>query len=91
MSGAHPVVSQRLHDSDIGDRILRSHETGFYRTDEDKPWEHTLHADPAGLWQAIAAHEEDRPAQYHLRLHGCQDLPNDSRPAFYKLNFAKAA
>ncbi len=64
MSGAHPLVSQRLHGSDIGDRILRSHETGFYRTGEDKPWEHTLHADPAGLWQAIAAHEEDRPPEF---------------------------
>lgn len=64
MSGAHPIVSQRLHGSDIGDRILRSHETGFYRTGEDKPWEHTLHADPAGLWQAIAAHDEDRPPQF---------------------------
>ena len=64
MSGAHPVVSQRLHGSDIGDRILRSHETGFYRTDEDKPWEHTLHADPAGLWEAIAAHDEDRPPEF---------------------------
>ncbi len=64
MSGAHPVVSQRLHGSDIGDRILRSHETGFYRTGEDKPWEHTLHADPAGLWQAIAAHGENRPPQF---------------------------
>ncbi|MFZ1395843.1 MAG: DUF3048 domain-containing protein, partial [Candidatus Promineifilaceae bacterium] len=64
MSGAHPVVSQRLHGSDIGDRILRSHETGFYRTDEDKPWEHTLHADPAGLWQALAVHEENRPPEF---------------------------
>jgi hypothetical protein len=64
MSGAHPVVSQRLHGSDIGDRILRSHETGFYRTGEDKPWEHTLHADPAGLWQAVAAHEEDRAPEF---------------------------
>ncbi|MCA9953824.1 MAG: DUF3048 domain-containing protein [Anaerolineales bacterium] len=64
MSGAHPVVSQRLHGSDIGDRILRSHETGFYRTGEDKPWEHTLHADPAGLWQAIAAHDENRPPEF---------------------------
>lgn len=64
MSGAHPVVSQRLHGSDIGDRILRSHEPGFYRTDEDKPWEHILHADPAGLWQAIAAHGENRPPEF---------------------------
>ncbi len=64
MSGAHPIVSQRLHGSDIGDRILRSHETGFYRTDEDKPWEHTLHAYPAGLWRAVAAHELDQAPEF---------------------------
>jgi hypothetical protein len=64
MSGAHPIVSQRLHRTELKERILRSHETGFYRTEEDKPWEHTLHADPAGLWQALDAHEEDRPPEF---------------------------
>lgn len=64
MSGAHPIVSQRLHSSDIGDLILRSHEPGFYRTGEDKPWEHTLHADPSGLWQAIEAYGEARPPEF---------------------------
>jgi hypothetical protein len=63
MSGAHPIVSQRLHRTELRSRILRSHETGFYRTGEDKPWEHTLHADPAGLWLALDAHEENRPPE----------------------------
>ncbi len=64
MSGAHPIVSQRLHRTEFRSRILRSHETGFYRTGEDKPWEHTLHADPAGLWRALDAHEENRPPEF---------------------------
>ena len=81
MSGAHPVVSQRLHGSDIGDRILRSHETGFYRTGEDKPWEHTLHADPAGLWQALAAHGEDRPPEFTAWLAFSKQLPLGGTPA----------
>jgi hypothetical protein len=81
MSGAHPLVSQRLHGSDIGDRILRSHETGFYRTGEDKPWEHTLHADPAGLWQAIAAHEEDRPPAFTTWMTFSTLLPPGGEPA----------
>ena len=81
MSGAHPVVSQRLHSSDIGDRILRSHETGFYRTGEDKPWEHTLHADPAGLWQALAAHGEDRPPEFTAWMTFSNQLPADGTPA----------
>ena len=81
MSGAHPLVSQRLHGSDIGDRILRSHETGFYRTGEDKPWEHTLHADPAGLWQALAAHQENRPPQFTTWLTFSTLPPPNGEPA----------
>ena len=81
MSGAHPVVSQRLHGSDIGDRILRSHETGFYRTGEDKPWEHTLHADPAGLWQAIEAHGENRPPEFTAWMSFSTLPPPDGQPA----------
>jgi hypothetical protein len=64
MSGTHPLVSQRLHRSDIGDRILRSHVSGFYRTGEDKPHEHTLHADPVGLWQAVETMEQNQPPQF---------------------------
>ncbi|MCB8980496.1 MAG: DUF3048 domain-containing protein [Ardenticatenaceae bacterium] len=81
MSGAHPVVSQRLHASDIGDRILRSHETGFYRTGEDKPWEHTLHADPAGLWQALTAHGENRPPQFTAWMTFSTLPPQGGQPA----------
>jgi hypothetical protein len=58
-SGAHPEVSRRLFASDIRPRILRSNETGYYRTGEDKPWEHTLHGDPVGFWQALAARGEN--------------------------------
>ena len=81
MSGAHPIVSQRLHRSDIGDRILRSHETGFYRTGEDKPWEHTLHVDPAGLWQAIEAHGEARPPEFTAWMTFSNQVPLGGEPA----------
>ena len=81
MSGAHPIVSQRLHGSDIGDLILRSHEPGFYRTGEDKPWEHTLHADPAGLWQAIEAHGEARPPEFTAWMTFSNLPPPDGAPA----------
>lgn len=59
-SGAHPEVSRRLFASDIRPRILRSNVDGYYRTGEDKPWEHTLHARPAELWQALAERDLDQ-------------------------------
>jgi hypothetical protein len=58
-SGANVGVSQLLFRSDIRPRILRSNETGYYRTGEDKPWEHTLHGDPTGFWEALDARGEN--------------------------------
>jgi Protein of unknown function (DUF3048) N-terminal domain/Protein of unknown function (DUF3048) C-terminal domain len=81
MSGAHPVISQRLHGSDIGDRILRSLEPGFYRTGEDKPWEHTLHVDPTGLWQALDAKGENRPPNLTAWMTFSNQLPPNGSPA----------
>lgn len=54
MSGSHPLVYRAIANSDIGGRILREVAQGFYRTDDaSKPSEHTLHADPVGLWQEL--------------------------------------
>ncbi|MEM7118318.1 MAG: DUF3048 domain-containing protein [Chloroflexota bacterium] len=52
-SGASIGVAERLGGSDFRARLLRSDEPGYYRTGEEKPWEHTLYADPTGFWQAL--------------------------------------
>lgn len=62
MSGSHELISQRLYASDIGDSILNSQAEGFYRTGEDKPWEHTLHVRPAQLWQDLDELGKNRSA-----------------------------
>jgi hypothetical protein len=81
MSGTHPLVSQRLHGSDIGDRILRSHEPGFYRTGADIPWEHTLYADPTGLWQAVEAHGQNQPPNFTSLMSFSSQPPAAGSPA----------
>ena len=58
-SGSSIGVSRRLFGSDIRPRILRTLETGYYRSGEDKPYEHTLYAEPEGLWQALEAKGEN--------------------------------
>jgi hypothetical protein len=63
-SGAHPLISQRLFATEFGDRILRSHELGYYRTGEDKPWEHTLHGDPSGFWQTLDNWDQNQPPTF---------------------------
>lgn len=52
-SGASTGVNQRLNASDFRSRILQSYEEGYYRTGEDKPFEHTLYADPTLFWQTL--------------------------------------
>ncbi len=53
-SGAGTGIYRELSASDFGGRILRSNSEGFYRTgDETKGYEHTLYADPLGLWNEL--------------------------------------
>ncbi len=54
-SGADGVYN-RLAASDFRNRLLRdiAGEPGYFRTDEEeKPWEHRLHAVPPDLWQRL--------------------------------------
>lgn len=52
-SGASIGVSAKLGGSDFRQRLLRADTHGFYRTGEDKPYEHTLYAEAAGFWQTL--------------------------------------
>ncbi len=63
-SGSSIGVSRKLFSSDFASRILRSHEPGYYRTGEDKPYEHTLYAHPAEFWPALEAKGENRAPNF---------------------------
>ncbi|MCO5182605.1 MAG: DUF3048 domain-containing protein [Anaerolineae bacterium] len=58
-SGASIGVSAKLYGSDLRPRLLRSWYPGYYRTGEDKPWEHTFYADPTGFWEKLDELEEN--------------------------------
>lgn len=80
-SGASIGVSRKLGGSDFRARLLRSDEPGYYRTGEDKPWEHTLHANLEAFWQALAAKEENHaPAFSSFMAFGSQP-PEGGQPA----------
>ena len=54
-SGASVGVNQRLNAADFASRIIRSADPGYYRTGEDKPFEHTLYGRPAIFRQGLEA------------------------------------
>lgn len=53
-SGASNGVLSRLAQVDFQPRILYATEPGYYRTGEDKPFEHTLYGDPLQFHQDLA-------------------------------------
>lgn len=82
MSGSHPLVYREIANSDVGDRILREVAEGFYRTgDTSKPSEHTLHADPVGLWQELEEMGVNRAPRFTTSMAFDSTPPPEGDPA----------
>ena len=64
-SGASTGVTKRLYNSDLFPRMIFTWEGGYYRTGEDKPWEHTLHANPVEFWQALERKGENHAPELY--------------------------
>jgi hypothetical protein len=80
-SGASVGVNRRLFASDFAERIMRSHEEGFYRTGEDKPYEHTLYGDPEGFYQALEAKGLNVPPDFGTMMAFTSEPPEGGQPA----------
>lgn len=80
-SGASIGVVSRLGGSDFRARLLRSDEPGYYRTGEDKPWEHTLYADPNGFWQALTDKGENHAPELRNFMTFTSEPPPADEPA----------
>lgn len=63
-SGSSAGVAQRLQASDFAQRLVYGSEPGFYRTGENKPFEHTLYATPEQLWQTLETKGLNRPPTF---------------------------
>lgn len=82
-SGADGVYN-RLAASDFRGRLLRdiAGELGYYRTDEeDKPWEHRLHAVPADLWTRMDEMGINQPPSYPVVMAFASEPPTGGTPA----------
>lgn len=77
-SGSSIGVSRLLFDSDFSDRILRSNASGYYRSGENKPYEHTLYADPEKLWGALDERGQNRAPSYWSGMSFSTEPPGGS-------------
>ncbi len=80
-SGASIGVSTKLNSSDFRARLLRSHYPGYYRTGEDKPWEHTLYATPVDFWVQLEELQQNTPPQFGSQMAFSSLPPANGEPA----------
>jgi hypothetical protein len=52
-SGSSDGVRRKLFASDFRSRVMLGNIPGYYRTGADKPYEHTLYANPRELWRGL--------------------------------------
>ena len=82
-SGASVGVNQRLNQADFQPRIIYTSEEGYFRTGEDKPFEHTLYADPNGLWRALDAKGQNPVPTFSTVNAFSSEPPAGGTPAGY--------
>ncbi len=80
-SGASTGVNQRLNASDFESRIVRSADPGYFRTGEDKPFEHTLYGRPAVFREGLEALGLNTPPNFNGLLTFTSEPPAGGSPA----------
>lgn len=74
-SGASAGVNFKLFNSPFANRVLRSDAPGYYRTGEDKPFEHTLYGTPQEWWDYLEERELNRAPQFNTQLSFSEEPP----------------
>lgn len=80
-SGSSIGVSAKLFGSDFRPRILRSNEPGYFRTGEDKPFEHTLYGIPESFWESLDEMEENHAPEFSAQMAFSTEPPEGGESA----------
>lgn len=91
MSGSHPLILDAIAQTDIGDRIYRETATGFYRKEDDPtiPFEHTLYAHTAELWDSVEWGHDNRAPNFTTNMAFDTTPPDGGDPASYvEINYS---
>lgn len=80
-SGANQGVMDRFAATDFRGSIINTSEDGYYRADNGRAYEHTLYADPLGLWRALDARDKNRAPVLRNHMHFSSETPPGGEPA----------
>ena len=80
-SGASVGVSRKLTSSDFASRIYYSWYPGYYRTGENKPYEHTLYGRPEEFWAGLEERDLNMPPNFATNMQFSSLPPEGGEPA----------
>ena len=80
-SGSSIGVASKINHSDFARRVLHSNDPGYFRTGEDKPWEHTLYGHPAVFWDSLTEMDQNRPPEFSTNMAFSSTPPDGGQPA----------
>lgn len=80
-SGASAGVNERLNSSDFQTRLLSTANVGYYRSGEDKPFEHTLYGNAVGLRESLTAKGLNTPPTFTTHNIFSELPPEGGQPA----------
>jgi hypothetical protein len=87
-SGSSIGVSRKLFASEFRSSILRTNVSGYFRTGEAKPYEHTLYALPEGLWEALEKRSLNRkPELSGLLTFSTEPPANGDKAGMVRINY----
>ena len=79
--GVHRGVGQLVYDTSFANRVLRTDWPGYYRTGEDKPYEHTFYNRLAEAWDYMDEIGINQPPNFVSTLTFSDEVPAQSAPA----------
>ena len=80
-SGSSNGVRQKLFASDFGSRVMLGNIPGYYRTGEDKPYEHTLYGNPFALWEGLESRGITGRPTFGTYMAFSDEPPGEGTPA----------
>lgn len=74
--GVHRGVQDRVAETQFAERVLYPWmDAGYYRTGEDKPWEHTFYTDLTAAWRYLDILGQNQAPKYVSQMTFSEDLP----------------
>jgi len=80
-SGSSNGVAAKLKTADFKPRILYAWDKGYYRSDENKPTEHTLYGNPYLLWETLSEKGQNIPPTFTSTNVFSEEVPEGGAPA----------